>query len=67
MRQIISSVYGVLLVAIWICVMGIVVAVLDSGGPRWLLAAAGFAAATITVTLVQEFIEWRSRHLGIAD
>jgi hypothetical protein len=61
MRQIISSVYGVLLIAIWICVMGIVVAVLDSGGPKWLLAAAGFVAATITVTLVQEFVEWRSR------
>jgi hypothetical protein len=61
MRQIISSVYGALLIAIWICVMGIVIAVLDSGGPNWLLAAAGFVAATITATLVEEFIEWRSR------
>jgi len=41
--------------------MGIVIAVLDSGEPKWLLVAAGFVAATITVTLVQEFVEWRSR------
>ena len=61
MRQIIFSVYGALLIAIWICVMGIVIAVLDSGEPKWLLIAAGFVAATITVTLIQEFIEWRSR------
>jgi len=61
MRQIVSSVYGALLIAIWICVMGIVIAVLDSGEPKWLLVAAGFVAATITVTLVQELIEWRSR------
>jgi bacteriorhodopsin len=61
MRQIISSVYGALLIAIWICVMGIVVAVLDSGEPKWLLAAVGFVAATLTVTLVQEFVEWRFR------
>jgi hypothetical protein len=60
MRQIISSVCGALLIAIWICVMGIVIAVLDGGGPKWLLAAAGFVAATITVTLVEEFVEWRS-------
>jgi hypothetical protein len=60
MRQIIFSVYGALLTAIWICVMGIVIAVLDSGEPKWLLVAAGFVAATITVTLVQEFVEWRS-------
>jgi hypothetical protein len=32
--------------------MGIVVAVLDSGGPKWLLAAAGFVAAVSTVALV---------------
>jgi hypothetical protein len=51
MRQIISIIYGVLLIAVWICVMGIVIAVLDSGGPNWLLLAAGFVAATITVTL----------------
>jgi hypothetical protein len=62
MRQIIFSVYGALLIAIWICVMGIVIAVLDSGGPNWLLAAAGFVAATITVTLA----EWRSRPKGKA-
>src|SRR6478736_1502664 len=61
MRQIVSSVYGALLIAIWICVMGIVIAVLDSGEPKWLLVAAGFVAATVTVTLVQEFIEWCSR------
>jgi hypothetical protein len=61
MRQIIFSVYGALLIAIWICVMGIVIAVLDTGEPKWLLVAAGFVAATITVTLVQEFVEWRSR------
>jgi hypothetical protein len=60
MRQV-FSVYGALLIAIWIGVMGIVIAVLDSGQPIWLLAAAGFVAATITVTLVEEFIEWRSR------
>jgi hypothetical protein len=61
MRQIISLIYGVLLIAIWICVMGIVIAVLDSGGPNWLLAAAGFVAAVSTVVLVEEFLEWRSR------
>jgi len=61
MRQIISSVYGALLIAIWLCVMGIVIAVLDSGEPTWLLVAAAFVGATITVTLVEEFIEWRSR------
>ena len=60
MRQIISSLYGALLIAIWVGVMGIVIAVLDSGEPTWLLVAAGFVAATITVTLVQEFVEWRS-------
>jgi hypothetical protein len=61
MRQIISSVYGALLIAIWLCVMGTVIAVLDSGEPKWLLVVAGFVAATITVTLVEEFIGWRSR------
>ena len=61
MRRIISSVYGALLIAIWICVMVIVIAVLDSGEPKWVLVAAGFVGATITVTLVEEFIEWRSR------
>jgi hypothetical protein len=60
MRQIISLIYGVLLIAIWICVMGIVIAVLDSGGPKWLLLAGGFVAAVSTVALVQEFLEWRS-------
>jgi hypothetical protein len=49
MRQIIFSVYGALLIAIWIGVMGTVIAVLDSGEPKWLLVAAGFVAATITV------------------
>src|SRR6266481_5083596 len=61
MRQIISSVYGALLIAIWIGVMGTVIAVLDSGEPKWLLVVAGFVAATVTVTLVEEFVEWRSR------
>jgi hypothetical protein len=61
MRQIISVIYGVLLIAVWLCVMGIVVAVLDSGGPKWLLAAAGFVAAASTVALAEEFVEWRSR------
>jgi hypothetical protein len=61
MRQIISVMYGVLLIAIWLCVMGIVIAVLDSGGPKWLLAAAGFVAAVSTVALAEEFVEWRSR------
>ena len=61
MRQIISSVYAALLFAIWIGVMGTVIAVLDSGEPKWLLVVAGFVAATITVTLVEEFIGWRSR------
>jgi hypothetical protein len=60
MRRIISSVYGALLIAIWIGVMGTVIAVLDSGEPKWLLVVAGFVAATLTVTLVQEFVEWRS-------
>jgi hypothetical protein len=60
MRQIISIIYGVLLIAIWICVMGIVIAVLDSGGPNWLLLAGGFVAAVSTVALVEEFLEWRS-------
>jgi bacteriorhodopsin len=60
MRQIISIIYGVLLIAIWICVMGIVIAVLDSGGPKWLLLAGGFVAVVSTVALVEEFVEWRS-------
>jgi ABC-type nickel/cobalt efflux system permease component RcnA len=60
MRQIISIIHGVLLVAIWICVIGIVIAVLDSGGPKWLLLASGFVAAISTVALVEEFLEWRS-------
>jgi hypothetical protein len=59
MRQIISIIYGVLLVAIWVCVMGIVIAVLDSGGPNWLLLAAGFVAAVSSVALVEELLEWR--------
>ena len=58
MRQIISSVYGALLIAIWIGVMGIVVAVLDS--PEMLIAG-GLVAAILTVALAQEFVEWRSR------
>jgi bacteriorhodopsin len=61
MRQIISIIYGVLLIAIWICVMGIVIAVLDSRGPKWLLLAGGFVAAVSTVALVEEFVE---RHSG---
>jgi hypothetical protein len=61
MRQVISSVYDALLIAIWIGVMGTVIAVLDSGEPKWLLVVAGFVGATITVTLVQEVIEWQSR------
>jgi hypothetical protein len=60
MRQIISIIYGVLLIAIWICVMGIVIAVLDSGGPKWLLLAGGFVAVVSTLALVEEFVEWRS-------
>ena len=67
MRQIISTIYGGLLIAIWIGVMGTVIAVLDSGEPKWLLIVAGFVAATITVTLVQEFVEWRSRFRGSAS
>jgi hypothetical protein len=58
MRQIISIIYGALLIAIWVCVMGIVIAVLDSGGPNWLLAAAGFVAAVSSVALVEELLEW---------
>jgi hypothetical protein len=58
MRQIISSVYGALLIAIWIGVMGIIVAVLDS--PEMLIAG-GLVAAILTVALAQEFVEWRSR------
>ena len=58
MRQIISIIYGVLLIAIWICVMGIVIAVFDSGGPNWLLLAAGFVAAVSSVALVEELLEW---------
>jgi hypothetical protein len=57
LRQTISIIYGVLLIAIWLCVIGIVIAAFDSGSPK-LLAAAGFIAA---VALVEEFIEWRSR------
>jgi hypothetical protein len=60
MRQIISLIYGVLLIAIWMCVMGIVIAVLESGGPKWLLVAGGFVATVSTVALVEEFLEWRS-------
>jgi thiol:disulfide interchange protein len=59
MRRIISLIYGVLLIAIWICVMGIVIAVLDSGGPNWLLAVAGFVATVSSVALVEELLEWR--------
>jgi hypothetical protein len=66
MRQIISIIYGMLLIAIWICVMGIVIAVLDSGGPKWLLVAGGFVAAVSTLALVEEFVEWRSRPKGKA-
>jgi hypothetical protein len=58
MRQIISIIYGVLLIVIWICVMGIVIAVFDNGGPEWLLAAAGFVAAVSSVALVEELLEW---------
>jgi hypothetical protein len=58
MQQIISSVYGALLIAIWICVMGIVIAVLDS---LEMLIAGGLVAAILTVALAQEFVEWRSR------
>jgi hypothetical protein len=36
--------------------MGIVVAVLDSGEPKWLLVAAGFVAATITVPPYEECV-----------
>jgi hypothetical protein len=54
MRQII--VYGALLIVIWIGVMGIVVAVLGSGEPKWLLVAAGFVAATITVPPYEECV-----------
>jgi hypothetical protein len=61
MRQIISIISGVVLIAIWVCLMGIVITVFDSGGPKWLLAAAGFVAAVTTVALAEEFIEWRSR------
>jgi hypothetical protein len=61
MRQIISIISGVLLIAIWVCLMGIVITVFDSGGPNWLLASAGFVAAVTTVALAEEFIEWRSR------
>src|SRR5262249_60084181 len=58
MRQIISMIYAMLSIAIWICVMGIVIAVLDS--PQMLIAG-GFVAAISTVTLVAEFIDCRSR------
>src|SRR5262245_40659849 len=61
MRQIISIIYGVLLIAIWICVIGIVIAVFDSGGPNWLLLVGAFVAAVSTVALAEEFVEWH-RH-----
>jgi hypothetical protein len=60
MRQIISIIYDVLLIAIWICLMGIVIAVLDSGGPNWLLLAGGFVAVVSTLALVEEFVQRRS-------
>jgi len=59
MRQIISIIYGVLMIAVWICVMGIVIAVLDGGDPQ-MLVAGGFVAAVSTVAVAQEFVEWRS-------
>ena len=61
MRQIISIIYDVLLIAIWICVMGIVIAVLDSGGPKWLLLAGGFVAVVSTLALVEESLKRHSR------
>jgi hypothetical protein len=60
MRQIISIIYDVLLIAIWICLMGIVIAVLESGGPNWLLLAGGFVAVVSTLALVEEFVQRRS-------
>jgi hypothetical protein len=48
MRQIVFSVYGALLIAIWIGVMGIVIMVLDS--PEMLIAG-GLVAAMLTVAL----------------
>jgi hypothetical protein len=71
MRQIISVTYGVLLIAVWLCVMGIVVAVLDSGGPKWLLAAAGFVGAVSTVALAEELLNGvhalRPKHRRLKD
>jgi hypothetical protein len=61
MRQIISIIYDVLLIAIWICLMGIVIAVFDSGGPNWLLLAGGFVAVVSTLALVEESLKRHSR------
>jgi hypothetical protein len=60
MRQIISTVCVVLWIAIWICVMGIVIADWDGDGLKMLIAG-GLVAAITTVALAQELGEWR-RH-----
>jgi hypothetical protein len=61
MRHIISC---VLLIAIWLCSMASVIWVLAFGGRGLVLIAGGTIAAVITVTLAEEFVEWRSRPRG---
>ena len=60
MRQIISSVCVVLWIAIWVFVMGSVIADWDGDGPKMLVTGALLAAIT-TIGLAQELAEWRSR------
>jgi hypothetical protein len=60
MRQIISIVCVVLWIAIWICVMGIVIADWDGDGPKMLIAG-GLVAVITTVALAQELGEWGRR------
>ena len=60
MRQIISSMCVVLWIAIWVFVMGSVIADWDGDGPKMLVTGALLAAIT-TIGLAQELAEWRSR------
>jgi hypothetical protein len=63
MRQVISTVCVALWIAIWICVMEIVIADWDGDGPK-MLVAGGLVAVITTVALAQELGEWRSRPKG---
>jgi hypothetical protein len=63
MRQIISTVCVVLWIAIWIFLMGMVIADWDGDGPK-MLVTGGLVAAITTIGLAQELAGWRSRPKG---